>query len=139
MPAPSVTGSAGSSAQRTYERRSSREKRRKEQAVAADDAWRSRVKADHPLLGRLATAVTPKPAVGPESQATRAWAEGAAGERRVAEVLASCSGVIALHDRRIPGTRSNIDHLAVTPTGVFVIDAKRYDGAVEIRDRGGWL
>lgn len=31
-----------------------------------------------------------------------------------------------LHDRRIPGTRANIDHLAVGPSGVWVIDAKRY-------------
>lgn len=107
--------------------------------MAADEAWRSQVKVDHPLLGRLATAVTPKPRVGPESQATRAWGEGAVGERRVAEVLAAYSGILALHDRRIPGTRSNIDHLAVTGAGVFVIDAKRYQGAVEIRDRGGWF
>ena len=137
--APLAAGSAGSSAQRTYERRGGRERERKEQAVADDAAWRSRAKAAHPVLGRLAAAVTPKPIAGPESQATRAWAEGAAGERRVAEILAACPGVIALHDRRIPGTRSNIDHVAVSATGVFVIDAKRYEGAVEVRDRGGWL
>ena len=107
--------------------------------MADDAAWRSRVKGGHPLFGRLAAAVTPKPVVGPESQATRSWADGAAGERRVAAVLDACPGVIALHDRRIPGGRANIDHLAVTPTGVFVIDAKRYEGAVEIRDRGGWF
>ena len=33
-----------------------------------------------------------------------------------------------LHDRRLPKSRSNIDHLAVTPTGVYVIDAKKYHG-----------
>jgi hypothetical protein len=38
-------------------------------------------------------------------------------------------GVIALHDRRIPRSVSNIDHLAIGPTGVYVIDTKRYQGA----------
>jgi hypothetical protein len=33
-----------------------------------------------------------------------------------------------LHDRRIPGTRANIDHIVVTGSGVWVIDAKRYKG-----------
>jgi hypothetical protein len=31
-----------------------------------------------------------------------------------------------LHDRRVPGTRANIDHLAITPSGIYVIDPKRY-------------
>ena len=31
-----------------------------------------------------------------------------------------------LHDRRIPGTRANIDHIVTGPSGVWVIDAKRY-------------
>jgi hypothetical protein len=35
-------------------------------------------------------------------------------------------GLRTLHDRRIPGTRANIDHLVVTPWGVWVVDAKRY-------------
>lgn len=38
-----------------------------------------------------------------------------------------------LHDRRIPGSRANIDHLAVTPTGVWVIDSKQHKGRVEVR------
>lgn len=37
-----------------------------------------------------------------------------------------------LRDRRIPGSRANIDHLAVTPTGVHVIDAKRYNGRPQL-------
>jgi Nuclease-related domain len=41
-----------------------------------------------------------------------------------------------LHDRSVPGTRANIDHLAVTPGGVFVIDAKHYSGQVEKRNVG---
>jgi hypothetical protein len=33
-----------------------------------------------------------------------------------------------LHDRRIPGTQANIDHIAITSTGIYVIDAKRHVG-----------
>ena len=44
-----------------------------------------------------------------------------------------------LHDRRIPGSRANIDHLVISPAGVFVIDAKNYKGRVERRVRGAWL
>jgi hypothetical protein len=44
-----------------------------------------------------------------------------------------------LHDRRIPGTRANIDHIAVTPTGVYVIDAKKYRGRPHLKVEGGIL
>jgi hypothetical protein len=46
-------------------------------------------------------------------------------------------GISALHDRRIPGTRANIDHIAVGPRGVFVIDAKKYTGGPSLRVEGG--
>ena len=48
-------------------------------------------------------------------------------------------GVVLLHDRLRPGTTANIDHLAVAPTGVWVIDAKRYQGQVAKKDVGGWF
>jgi nuclease-like protein len=38
-----------------------------------------------------------------------------------------------MHDRRMPGSRTNIDHLAVAPSGVYVIDAKRLKGTIEVR------
>ena len=96
---------------------------------------------ERPIIGRLQAAVTPKPTVGELSQSTIAWKVGAEGEARVAEVLAQAPGVEVLHDRRIPGSRANIDHIAVGPGGVFVIDAKKYkEGSlVEIRDKGGLL
>jgi hypothetical protein len=37
-----------------------------------------------------------------------------------------------LHDRSVPKSRTNIDHIAVAPSGVWVIDTKRYTGRVEI-------
>ncbi len=104
-----------------------------------DTAWRARVKVEHPILGRLSAAMTAKPAVTPESQGTAAWSIGHAGEARVAEVLASCEGICAVHDRRIPGSTANIDHIAIAPSGVYVIDTKKYEGLVEARDAGGWL
>lgn len=47
--------------------------------------------------------------------------------------------MVVLHDRLRPGNTANIDHLAVTPNGVWVIDAKRYTGQVAKRDVGGWF
>ncbi|WOQ17838.1 nuclease-related domain-containing protein [Raineyella sp. W15-4] len=45
-----------------------------------------------------------------------------------------------LHDRRIPGSRANIDHIIICPAGVFVVDAKRYQGKrPELRVEGGLL
>ena len=52
-------------------------------------------------------------------------------------MLAGLEDLIVLHDRRVPGTRGNIDHLVVASSGVFVIDAKHYAGLIQIRDRGG--
>ncbi len=65
-------------------------------------------------------------------QTTHAWKVGAEGEERLARVLEGLmeSGVgYPLHDRRMPGSRGNIDHLFVGPGGVFVIDAKHFKGA----------
>ncbi len=59
---------------------------------------------------------------------------GAEGEELLAAHLAqTCPEAIVLHDRALPGIHSNIDHLAVTTNGVWVIDAKRCSGKVEVR------
>lgn len=138
-PPPLDTGVAGASAAAEYEKRSRRETRRKEAVVAKDAAWRAEVKENHPILGRVATALTPKPVIGPESQSTRAWKVGAEGELGVARTLAACEDVITLHDRRVPGTKGNLDHLAIGPGGVYIVDAKRYEGKVERRDAGSFF
>lgn len=36
------------------------------------------------------------------------------------------------HDRRVPGYGGNVDHIAVGPTGVWVIETKNYRGGVEV-------
>jgi hypothetical protein len=42
-----------------------------------------------------------------------------------------------LHDRRIDGARADIDHLAITPNGVYVIDATTYAGRPRLAVQGG--
>ncbi len=69
----------------------------------------------------------------------RAWAAGAAGEEKPAQTLAGLEGLHILHDRRVPGSRRNIDHIVASPPGVFVVDAKRYSGLIQVRDVGGLL
>ena len=45
---------------------------------------------------------------------------------------------MVIHDRLRPGTTANIDHPAVTPTGVWMIDAK-HNGQVGLPVRPGLL
>ena len=108
-------GSAGASARREGERRRTNRERRKRQK--------------HPRLGGALLKLQGQP------QHERVWREGGEAEAAVAHSLAErCpDGVIVLHDRRIPGRRMNIDHLAVTPNGVWVIDTKNHKGKVKVR------
>lgn len=74
--------------------------------------------------------------IPPQSEV--AWRQGAEGERTVGAVLDAlvADGAVILHDRRMPKSRANIDHIAVTTAGVFTVDAKRYSGKLEARARG---
>ncbi len=95
-----------------------------------------RVRAAHPHLGGFLLALSDDPA------STRVWDQGAAGEERVGSVLEAARGrgIEVLHDRRMPRSRANIDHLVVAPNGVWAVDAKRYlGGKLEQRDVGGWF
>ena len=77
-----------------------------------------------------------------EPQSTKAWEVGAAGEVAVGKFLDSLAikyGFQVLHDRLIPNSRANIDHLAITKYGIFVIDAKNYQGVVRVKDRSGFF
>ncbi len=107
-------GAAGASGRREYERRRA--------------ARKARTRARHPHIGGLLLALQGTP------EHEKAWATGAAGEEELAAFLARrCHEAIVLHDRRMPRSRANIDHLAVAPSGVFVIDAKRYKGKIDVR------
>jgi hypothetical protein len=64
-----------------------------------------------------------------------AFHRGELGEQAVAASLEQRTAhgpAIILNDRRMPGGRGNIDHLAIAATGVFVIDAKNIKGKVRV-------
>lgn len=61
------------------------------------------------------------------------------GTARRLHALLHRHGVVLVHHRRIPGSRANIDHLAIGPGGVTVIDAKRIRGRVRVRRTDGLL
>ncbi len=111
---------AGTSAQREYARRRG--------------ARRARAKARHGILGSAVAALAGDPA------SVQAWRSGAEGEIATARALAwrlHRSDVVVLHDRRIPGRgRANIDHIAIGPGGVTVIDSKSSRGAVQLASAG---
>lgn len=116
-PAPRPSA-AGSSARREYERRRAKDEQRLRQK------W-----------GRLGGVAV---ALSDERPSTKAWATGAVGEEQLGGRLDRCASpsLAVLHDRRIPGTRANIDHLAITPSGIWVIDAKRYTGRPQLKIEG---
>ena len=67
-------------------------------------------------------------------QVIDAWRVGAEGERRTAAYLDGLAehGFVLLHDRKVPGYGGNLDHLAIGPSGVWVIETKSLRGKVEI-------
>lgn len=114
-------GVAGASALREFERRSAKRE--------------ARIREAHPKIGGLILALSEDP------QSTKAWAVGAVGEEKLGRRLdgLKSDGVHVLHDRLIRGTKANIDHIVVCPSGVFVIDAKKYKGRPSLRVEGGFL
>jgi hypothetical protein len=44
-------------------------------------------------------------------------------------------GAVPLHDRRVPGSLANIDHVVIAPSGVWIVDAKNFRGRIERRGR----
>lgn len=71
------------------------------------------------------------------------WRMGAGGERRTGRhlnVLRLRPGWTVLHDRALPGTRANVDHLVISPDGtVWNIDAKVRNGRVKYNPRRNYL
>src|SRR6266704_3520122 len=69
------------------------------------------------------------------------WRQGAKGEQQTARLLAKLEreGWKVLHDLAIPGSRANVDHLAIGPGGVWVIDSKLWGSRVRWDPRQGWM
>jgi hypothetical protein len=82
---------------------------------------------DHPLLQRAALA-----------RASRKWVQRAEADRRAKSRLEfiESRGVVVLNDRREPGSKSSIKLIAVSSSGVFVIDTKNYKGLVHTKRLG---
>ena len=114
-------GTAGASAAREHEKRARNRDER------ARERW--------PVAGGFLLRIKKEP------QPQRAWAKGAAGEVTLGKRLDAlrAEGMFVLHDRSVPGSRANIDHVVVAPSGIHVIDTKRYNGRPEIRNKGGIL
>ena len=112
-------GTAGGSAMREYERRHAQRE--------------TRVRERWGRLGPLVLTLTSDP------QTIQAWQRGSIGESKLAAALGKLDreDVIFLHDRRVPSSRGNIDHIVAAPTGVYVVDAKRVSGEVRVRDVAG--
>lgn len=100
-------------------------------AVAVTGAGLERAAA---LAGSVAClagagAVRPRPDPG-------RWLRAAAGEAATAQVLDDLPARrwAVWHDLRVPGSRANVDHLLLGPTGVWVVDTKTTRAPV----RAGW-
>jgi len=63
------------------------------------------------------------------------WTKGAAGEYLMDLSLHKHvnDGAVILTDRHVPGTKSNIDHIVVAPSGVWIIDTKTWRGKIQYR------
>ena len=115
-------GVPGASAQREHDRRQAKRE--------------TRIREAHPKIGGLILALSDDP------QSTKAWSSGAKGEAALGGRLdkAIRDDIRVLHDRRIPRSKANIDHIVVSPSGVFVIDAKRYvDKRPSLSVEGGFF
>ena len=118
-PAPDAVrprGNAGASPLREFERRQAKRDAR------IEDQWGTG------KLGTIAKFLSEPP------QNETSWKKGAEGERRLSQLLNRKLGAncVVLDDRRIRGSKANIDHLVIAPTGVWIVDAKKYKGRIEV-------
>jgi hypothetical protein len=143
-------GSPGASAHREYRRRRATERA----AWTRSLPWRTAgVLAAGLLAGLVVAQLAPHlfPLAVVAAAAALAWRlwfrpsaetlarrRGATGERRTARLLVPLErrGWAILHDLAIPGSQANIDHLAIGPGGVLVIDSKRYRGRLRLDSYG---
>ncbi len=136
---------AGSSAQAEYERRAARHaadvRRRRPRiltfgalvaivgllVLTVNPLWAAVVLLFDLVLVMSALFTTPN--------SITAWQTGAEGEVRTGRLLEplEAEGFRILHDRKIPGSRANIDHIVIGPPGIFVIETKSYAGSLKIR------
>jgi hypothetical protein len=69
----------------------------------------------------------------------RTYQQGEEGEAWTAELLEQLPTAFrSLHDRAIPGSRANIDHIVVGPTGVFMVDSKNFHSRISLSKGTLW-
>ncbi len=112
-PQPVEVGVAGASAAATFERRAANHRRRN--GLSNDEAL---------------------------PQHITSWDTGAGGEQQLGQFLddAFTGTAVVLHDRKVVNgsKRGNIDHLIIASSGIWVVDAKKYCGVVDVRNEGVW-
>ena len=107
---------------------------RRDQVERRSEARRQKVLREHPETGEFLLAMSDEPT------AESAFDHGTPWQRWVAELLREefPKGVFLFHRRRGPGRHDDIDVVAVLPSGVWIVDIRRYEGArAEVRHRGG--
>jgi len=137
--------SAGGSAQAEYERRAAHhaaDVRRRRPRILAFGAVVAivglLVLMVNPLWGGvvlLFDVVVVASALFATPNSITAWQTGAEGELRTGRLLEplTAEGFRILHDRKIPGSRANIDHIVIGPPGIFVVETKSLGGSLQIR------
>ena len=67
-----------------------------------------------------------------QGRSSPSWGRGARSQRATAASLAALPDHewVVLHDLPVPGRRATIDHVAVGPTGVYVIDSLSWSGRI---------
>jgi hypothetical protein len=98
---------------------------RREQLERRSEARRKKVLREYPDTGSFLLAMSDEPT------AESAFDHGAPWQRWVAELVREefPKGIFLFHRRRGPGRHDDIDIVAVLPSGVWVIDILRYEGA----------
>jgi hypothetical protein len=137
---------AGGSAQAEYERRAARHaedlRQRRPRILAAGLAIAIVGVAVLILAGPLYAAIVlmldlilMMSALFAMPNSVTAWQTGAAGEVKTGLLLEplEAEGFRILHDRKIPRSRANIDHIVIGPPGIFVVETKSYSGSLQIR------
>jgi hypothetical protein len=83
--------------------------------------------------GRLTTLLE---ALSADNLQESRWARKVRSEERARrlEGLLAGSDITLLSDRRVPGARATVDHLAIGPRGVTVIDAVHESGTARVAD-----
>lgn len=145
-------GRAGASAQRKFRQYRSEHWQRQRRAIAVTAPFSA---AGASVLGWItadaADAARPGIVIGSAAFAfgigvflartpeASTWGKGARGERKTGRKLDRLPGWSALHDRAVPGSRANLDHVLIGPGGVLYVDTKNWTSrTVEIRRGTLW-